>query len=166
MPNWCYNRIEICADNAEEIVRFVGSDETAFDFEKIVPMPAILKHTTSGYRKFEIEGEERELRAWWIPCTGDFAADHKAARPFTQEEEAELAAIGYSCWYDWALANWGTKWNTSHADMDSNADYARFEFNTAWSPPEPVIEALREKFPEAHITAFYDEPGMCVAGYY
>ena len=41
-----------------------------------------------------------------------------------------------------------------------------FTFDTAWSPPEPVIFALRNKFPDVGITAFFDEPGMAIAGYY
>ena len=45
-------------------------------------------------------------------------------------------------------------------------EYIVYLFDTAWSPPEPVIQALREKFEEVNITAFFDEPGMEIAGYY
>ena len=38
--------------------------------------------------------------------------------------------------------------------------------DTAWGPPTGVIEALREQCPDFSISAFYDEPGMEMAGYY
>ena len=40
-----------------------------------------------------------------------------------------------------------------------------YYFTTAWSPPEGVIHKLRKLYPEASITAFYDEPGVGIAGY-
>ena len=41
----------------------------------------------------------------------------------------------------------------------------RYTFDTAWGPPVGVIHKLRELYPEVSVTAFYDEPGMEVAGY-
>lgn len=167
MPNWCFNRIDISHPNIMEIVNLLESDESPFDFEKIVPMPPILKTTTSGRREFEIDGQKVTLDAWFVPNTGDFIADQKQSRPFTPEEQAALDAIGCRCWYDWALANWGTKWNSSRAEREVvDNDFVHYSFHTAWSPPTFVIDALRERFPYAHITAFYDEPGMRAAGYY
>ena len=45
-------------------------------------------------------------------------------------------------------------------------DTLEISFNTAWSPPEGVVEKLREKFPELSFQCFYDEPGCEIAGYY
>jgi hypothetical protein len=45
-------------------------------------------------------------------------------------------------------------------------DQVEYTFSTAWSPPEGVIEKLREQYPDVSITAFFDEPGMEIAGYY
>ena len=45
-------------------------------------------------------------------------------------------------------------------------DILAITFNTAWSPPEGVVEKLREKFPELTFQCFYDEPGCEIAGYY
>ena len=166
MPNWCSNRIEITGADTRALVEFLASETSEFDFNKIVPQPKLLDNTVSGSRSFVIDGQSVTLRSWYEPKTGDPKADAKAARPFTEDELFELNEIGYHNWYDWRLANWGTKWPASYIEAEWDDDYARFEFQTAWSPPEPVIEALRERFEDAHITAFYDEPGMCAAGYY
>ena len=59
-------------------------------------------------------------------------------------------------WYDWCTANWGTKWGAYDFNrLDGNS----VSFDTAWSPPEPVIEKLSEMFPDVHITHEYFDEG-------
>ena len=70
-------------------------------------------------------------------------------------------------WWDWRIQNWGTKSNSYDDHVDTVDDETvEYEFSTAWSPPKPVIEKLREQYPDVSITAFYDEPAMEIAGYY
>ena len=52
-------------------------------------------------------------------------------------------------WYEWRLANWGTKQNAFDSEK---IDDTAILFSTAWSPPLAVIEKLAEKFPDATIT--------------
>lgn len=71
-------------------------------------------------------------------------------------------------WYNWNVNNWGTKWGAS--DVQMTDDYEEgdrcvwYSFDTAWSPAEPVIQALSEKFPTLHIEHRYCEGGMSFAG--
>jgi hypothetical protein len=61
---------------------------------------------------------------------------------------------GLPDWYSWCCEHWGTKWNASDP---YNSGYG-FTFNTAWSTPLPVIEALSNKFPTVIFTVhFADE---------
>lgn len=54
---------------------------------------------------------------------------------------------GHSDWYSWSCDNWGTKWNAySYQEVD-NPDCFEFQFDTAWSPPEPVFRKWGEMFP-------------------
>ena len=62
----------------------------------------------------------------------------------SEEEER----YGRDNWYDWSISNWGTKWNAY--DMYVINDYS-MGFNTAWSPPEPVIRALSKMFPDVTV---------------
>ena len=39
------------------------------------------------------------------------------------------------------------------------------EFNTAWSPPEAICNAIRELYEDVSVSLFYDEPGCEIAGY-
>lgn len=60
----------------------------------------------------------------------------------------ERELYGKDNWYDWSVANWGTKWNAY--GFDPNTDYSKkkeLRFLTAWSAPHPVIEKLAEMFP-------------------
>ncbi len=55
MPNWCTNELTIeAAPETLEIIRsFVGSEEQAFDFENIIPMPAHIYRDTVGREELE-----------------------------------------------------------------------------------------------------------------
>ena len=70
-------------------------------------------------------------------------------------------------WYYWCIDNWGTKWDVSDLSIDyDDSEQLELEFSTAWSPPEGIVQELRDKYPDLSFTCFYDEPGMEVAGYY
>jgi hypothetical protein len=49
-------------------------------------------------------------------------------------------------WYDWNVPNWGTKWDAYDAVWHLTGDFIgdSVSFCTAWSPPTPVIEKLKE----------------------
>lgn len=57
----------------------------------------------------------------------------------------------------WARENWGTKWNASNASVEISDSFAvpnvvNAYFETAWSAPLPVIQALSRMFPGAEMT--------------
>ena len=54
------------------------------------------------------------------------------------EKEREL--YGKNNWYDWNIAHWGTKWNAYSSWVDEENDVIFFD--TAWSSPTPVLDAL------------------------
>jgi hypothetical protein len=73
-------------------------------------------------------------------------------------------------WYNWNVSNWGTKWNCSEVwhdrtdNSETEAGKTSYNFDTAWSPAEPVVAALAEQFPTLSITHRYCEGGMGFAG--
>lgn len=66
---------------------------------------------------------------------------------------------GIICWYRWNVEAWGTKWNGYETTVEPiEGDLCRLTFDTAWSHPEPVIDALSMKFPEETLAVeFADE---------
>jgi hypothetical protein len=59
-------------------------------------------------------------------------------------------SIRFADWYMWCCANWGTKWNACHTEValvGNGSKAVRLRFDTAWSIPWPIYEALAERFP-------------------
>jgi hypothetical protein len=146
MPNWCYNRVEIYGDEEDlaKIKRQVETKESLFDFDTIIPTP-----------NFDMipndKGELPEVR------------DDDLRKTFNIKQFPDGSSDDR--WYYWHIDNWGTKWNSCDCVVEDEGNVLRYIFNTAWGPPEPIIYKLRELYPDVSITAFYDEPGMEVAGY-
>ena len=61
----------------------------------------------------------------------------------------ERRLYGNNNWYDWSVANWGTKWGAY--GYDESVDYSENKdslfFLTAWAAPHPVVAKLAEMFP-------------------
>lgn len=66
-------------------------------------------------------------------------------------------------WYDWCIQNWGTKW--SGYDGRFNDEQTAFSFDTAWSPPLPIIKKLAEITGQTFILG-YIEQGNFFCGKY
>ena len=73
-------------------------------------------------------------------------------------------------WYNWRVANWGTKWDLDEREQREVKEQLlqdnKFSaaFMTAWSPPCQAIAALSEQFPNDKFTLNYLEFGMGFAG--
>jgi hypothetical protein len=71
--------------------------------------------------------------------------------PHRDESGRELV-----CWYSWNVDAWGTKWNAYSPEVEpTEGDLCRVKFQTAWSHPFPVVEALALKFPDEEIYVEY-----------
>lgn len=81
--------------------------------------------------------------------------------PFTFQSIIPRPAEAEDDWYNWNVANWGTKWDACEAEQD--AEYAAadgalvYRFDTAWSYPEPVFSRLTEQYPLLRFTFEYQE---------
>lgn len=64
-------------------------------------------------------------------------------------------------WYTWNIKNWGTKWGAYDCCLD---DQGRIRFDTAWSPPTLVIEAISKLYPEVSIMHEFIDEGWGFAG--
>ena len=161
MPNWCQNEVTVTATDrgkAEAFVDFVKEGNSYFSFNRIIPMPKELKGTRSPTR-IVLQEEYDEWTEATSPLDG--------GRPITQEMSDRFKKE-YGCdnWYDWANANWGTKWDTDCEELEIDSfGGVNYKFDTAWSPPEPIYHALRELFPKLEITWFYKEEGEQLAGW-
>jgi hypothetical protein len=95
----------------------------------------------------------------FIPCPAELT---EAVANF-ETNEVMVAKHGYSSWYDFNVANWGTKWDVSSDNVEIlDANTVTAGFDSAWAPPIRAYEQLMALGFE--IEAFYYEPGMAFVG--
>ena len=149
MPNHCHNRVTVWSQDQATIENLKNLFEDENIFTQIIPEPdwdnlPLMSKDVDGiaYNRGNV-GE--------LPIDGAFQSTGRAD----------------DRWYDWRIQNWDTKWDAYDVQVDGgfDDDELTIEFNTAWSPPEAICTALREQYPEATVSWFYDEPGFEIAGY-
>lgn len=147
MPNYCSNVVTFRHENPEMIRRVVDGYASEGLFAEFHPIPDPLINTMAG----------------------SYGADDPRQAELEQRERDNLAQFGYKNWYDWAVANWGTKWDVT---QEHNGDAAvsddqlevQISFDSAWSPPVAFYEKMEELGFE--VDAYYYEPGMAFCGRY
>ena len=88
-----------------------------------------------------------------------------------EAERAECAEKGIPNWYDWQVANWGTKWDVGLDGLeftDNGDGTASIEgwFDSAWSPPIDAYSKFCDDMDGVYLEAYYQESGMCFVGYW
>jgi hypothetical protein len=164
MPNHIINILYIEKGTVEEVLKIkqaiAGKDDEgamAIDFNKIIAMPEYLHKTISpmsntttdlivDYDKLEDKSPEKikQFIRKHFPIEDLIGSTNEEKQ---QEFNALRGYIETGCtnWYDWAIQNWGTKWN-AYNTIDNC--YSSIQFDTVWSTPAPVMLLLSEMFPE------------------
>ena len=67
---------------------------------------------------------------------------------------------------EWRIKNWGTKWDADTHSICVSKDWTTMYigFDTAWSPPIPMLDVWEERFPDLTFTLRYYEGGMWFMG--
>ena len=158
MPNWVYNYLTI-----------EGSKEDISAIKTQLNQPFQRQHDQWNPETGKMELQDvlypNPVFAFWniIKPTNLEAYNKQADHTLPIEEQ--LLFKGEN-WYDWNVTNWGTKWDVA---VSWNEEYPEteiydegdttvgYKFNTAWSPPLPVIETLSLQYPNCLFTISYEE---------
>lgn len=170
MPNWCANKVTV-EGTVEELERFRAAHfntEEDFDFNTITYLPQELENTVSP-------DNENILYAVYGLATDKLTPlflkkqrlDEIRENPSTIEKAPVIKQLydkfGFVSWYQWSIANWGTKWNANNTFVEDIRTYSdgtamlTIEFSTAWSHPQAIYEKLASLYPHFTITAQFDE---------
>ena len=147
-----------------------GSTVEIFDFNKIIPMPESLNLDSGSVEDMTMEAALKQIAAVIntrscppfhvsvepSPLDAISTEDRIRASGMTYKEAGErglqylenIIKHGSSSWYYWRIDNWGTKWNSYDLERIDDDTIA---FNTAWSNPGPIIEALSAQYPDLMI---------------
>tara|TARA_R110002012_G_scaffold262446_1_gene444720 strand:+ start:326 stop:898 length:573 start_codon:yes stop_codon:yes gene_type:complete len=187
MPNWCENTLEIYGDEdkMKEFYDFFGGRDKLqenFCFNNILTLPQELDGTRSPSNIVSQEDYDRYTQLEKKHNIKDTQDVNRLVEDGTiTEEERDLlwkegitqemsdmrkSEYGYDNWYDWRNNNWGTKWDINtevHVD-DLHDEGCTLIFQTAWSPPEPIVVKLQEMFPDLTFYGGYIGEGWEFAG--
>jgi hypothetical protein len=142
MPNWCNNGVTITHSDPAKISALADAMAAGKFLNHIIPVPQSLMDTLAG--SYGDDERQKLLEAQ--------TADN-------------IAKYGYSNWYDFCVSRWGTKWDVDCSGTIEIADDGHTihaSFDSAWSPPINVYEAMVEQGYE--VIGHYYEPGMCFVG--
>lgn len=136
MPNHCDNDLFIYGseDSIKEFIEFSKKDDELLSADKYIPYPQKYK--------------DMDLIAEIARKNGDY----------------HIIDGFNSGGYEWCVQNWGTKWGIYEAIIKEEKFSGKrskviYNFNSAWSPPLPVIKAMSVKFPELKFKLKYYEGG-------
>jgi hypothetical protein len=110
--------------------------------------------------RLKAEGERKNLEAFLSEC---FSMNEHERKTLDFEKIVPLGDTGDD-WYNKQCDNWGTKWNVTDCNIDNEDTSISIWFETAWSPPIPLLEALTKKYTALSFTLEYSEGGMGFKG--
>ena len=137
MPNWVYNRINVSSRDDEVLADFEGYISTQ-------PAATIAKgddFSGFSFHSFITLDEEH------------FDEYH------TENGSGPSGSFGdteYN-WYNWNTKNWETKWDAANVYTHKSRYNMEITFETAWSPPTPIWQAMTNKFPELRFDIWWEE---------
>lgn len=144
MPNWCNNDLKLTHADPAMMQRALDGFNANALLGEFLPIPESLK-ITAGRDGLDGSPEQIELVA---------------------AEAANLKLHGFKNWFDWSVANWGTKWDVGRIDnppasLDTDGAL-RVSFESAWAPPVQAYLSLIDL--GFNVLAYYYEPGMGFCG--
>jgi hypothetical protein len=151
MPNWAENVLSITKGDPSVVwdairnhdrlqnPEYPDYDDTAFDFNFLIPMPAQLHNcgpigTMSGiaddllagngigdYVKYQWVKDARIITVEQL-CVHLKYDDNEVVALGKLRQENRLK-YGYPDWYDWHTNNWGTKWNACYVHFSYKPEH-------------------------------------------
>ena len=167
MPNWCTQYGEVRGTN-QELKRFVEAIRVEQDDE----WKALPEHNRSYWslnQLFPIPTELHETISGGYGTNED--GTKKPEQIALEEQQAKnVAKYGYKDWYDWAYANWDTKWGACNLEFDEDTfqdgnNSIQLSWESAWSPAVGLIKNISAQFPELIFGMHFTEEADFFAGY-
>jgi len=114
---------------------------------------------------FEEAKKENGLLQAMVPMPKELEG---TTSPAPQEGEPQPLVDGFDNWYDWRVANWGTKWDVDIEGLELSEDGTTISgwFDSAWSPPIEAYSTFLNENEDCSIDAYYEEGGMDFAGHW
>jgi len=153
MPNWCDCELHIWGKRPE-LVKFrdFARGEPASDTAVPGQIQVLSEKPFIPYPAEQFAERAEEIEAEHLTLT----------ERVIKRIQGGHAPSGYSSGgYEWCIANWGTKWGFCNPVLAHDGQKKLlYEFESAWSPPSPLIRKMGEMFPQLKFRLLYFE-GSC-----
>ena len=121
----------------------------------------------------EITGPAKTINAIWTAATADGSGLLNAMVPMPVELKDTVKGSNGDAdnWYDWAVTNWGTKWDVDTEGLeytdngDGTATISGY-FDSAWAPPIDCYNRFIEANSHCTVHGSYYEMGCDFGGFY
>lgn len=173
MPNHIATNFRVTGPTAE-VKRFIKDaigQYSVLSLNNLLPMPSELCMTTSPTRimtQMEIDKQWAD----WKAETNPIEKDRPWALGITKEtSDSYKVKYGVDNWYDWAIANWGSKWGVYDetewdiSELEDNGfSSAKIWYQTAWSPVTEAWKRISKNYPTLEFFHEYADEGGCFVG--
>ena len=144
MPNWCNNTMTISHPDPAMVQKAADAWNSGAFLQTLVPTPSELLETVKGWTNDEAEQKKNDAQV-----------------------AANMDKYGYATWWDYRVAEWGTKWDVGidkeyEHPVQVRGNSFSVLFSSAWSPPCFAYEKLKAMGYE--ICAYYYESGCDFCG--
>lgn len=132
MPDICANYITGSEEDIRAVLDLMRSETSGFDFERIIPMPEILRKTIAPIQVVEDKG--------WDPEE----LNKPEIRTLSKSKHQEfIAQYGAADWRAWAEQHWGA----AKPPFETGIEAERIVFTTPWRPPFALIKQMVKMLP-------------------
>ena len=147
MPNWCDNQVTITGPNSviDKIEKITKEEDGVTDSSDPKGLLQFMHPMPAELRDTEADGSK---------------------------DKAMIEKTGYSDWYNWAVDNWGTKWEVcefygvdrQHLNDSLDESTISFGFSSAWGPPLGAYEQFLSDNENCSLIGRYYEGGCDFMG--
>lgn len=173
MPNYVIHNVKIkgSVETISKVKKQIintkdeNGDVVPFSFQTIIPRPVSLDIPSSSEVETGIEYikgsvyEKKKIEERYATYQ-DGENKLKECIRLAELALSNIKKYGHKDWYDWNIANWGTKWDACYPNVETTEDTIMIEFQTAWSTPEPIFLKLAEQYPDLMIDIDYADEDM------
>lgn len=142
MPNWVENWVTVAGDK-ETLDAFVSKMST--------PISGRQRNYEAGKGVWEEVGPIETAFSYHniLPVPTNILDQY-----YTDADGTE----GPNNWYNWNCRVWGVKWDCAEASVERESDEkVAIQFQSPWSAPVGIFEALVQQYPTLHFEFHYEE---------
>ncbi len=175
MPNHISTNFRVTGPTAE-VKRFINDangNDCLLNLDSLLPMPSELRMVSSPVKIMTQAEIDQQWADWKVAKEAGKVNSFDSDKPFglgiTKEtSDSYKTKYGVDNWYDWAIANYGSKWGVYdegewNITEDGDITSAGISYQTAWSPVTIAWEKISKNYPTLEFWhAYADEGGNFV----